>query len=131
MKKILLILSLIFVNSFVFGQGYGYGFKDPKEAYTAMSDTEKYLLLECSKLIGVPIDSMTSIDSIYNTSEYYTSNVKVVVRSNYLFINPVTGQETDTAIETVERFGGLEKPRFIVYVWKNGNNTKVTLQMYY
>lgn len=114
-------------------QGYGFGFKNPKKALEALNDSEKYLLLDCSEIVGVPLDSMLGVDEIYERFREESSqyNVMVVVRSNYLLHDTENNNGKDKVIENYYRYKNLDAPRFMVFVLKTNEGTKVTLQMYY
>ncbi len=120
------------------GQNYGIGLKNPRDAYNVLDNNGKYLLQECSRIVGVPIDSMCGVpDSIYNTFKYIANqhNVKVVVVSDHQ-INDYTPNPHTTSFSgntIVEDYYGkdLEKPMFMVFIMKDSNGLEITLQMYY
>lgn len=133
MKKYV-VYSILFVVSLTsFGQFYGMGFKNPKEALNNLDYCDRHLLYECSELVGVPIDSMIGVDDIFNTEEFLNTEytVKVAIRSNIIFYDEYTKDSTDTILETYLGSAKLDKPRFMVFILKKEKETKVTLQMYY
>lgn len=137
MKKLILSFLFILTTSLVMGQNYGVGLKNPRDAYSVLDSEGKDLLQECSRIVGIPIDSMCGVpDSLYNTFKYVANqyNVKVVVVSDYQ-INYTPNSNTTAFYETtvVEDYHGkdLEKPLFMVFIYKSKEGMMVTLQMYY
>ncbi len=137
MKKLILSFLFILTTSLVMGQNYGVGLKNPRDAYNVLDSEGKDLLQECSRIVGIPIDSMCGVpDSLYNTFKYVANqyNVKVVVVSDYQ-INYTPNSNTTAFYGTtvVEDYHGkdLEKPLFMVFIYKSKEGMMVTLQMYY
>jgi hypothetical protein len=137
MKKLILSFLFILTTSLVMGQNYGVGLKNPREAYNVLDSEGKDLLQECSRIVGIPIDSMCGVpDSLYNTFKYVANqyNVKVVVVSNYqINYTPNTNTTLFSGTTVVEDYHGkdLEKPLFMVFIYKHKEGMMVTLQMYY
>jgi hypothetical protein len=137
MKKLILSFLFILTTSLVIGQNYGVGLKNPREAYNVLDSEGKDLLQECSRIVGIPIDSMCGVpDSLYNTFKYVANqyNVKVVVVSNYqINYTPNTNTTLFSGTTVVEDYHGkdLEKPLFMVFIYKHKEGMMVTLQMYY
>jgi hypothetical protein len=115
----------------------GIGLKNPREAYYVLDSEGKELLQECSRIVGVPIDSMCGVpDSLYNTFKYVANqyNVKVVVVSDYqINYTPNSNTTAFSGTTVVEDYHGndLEKPLFMVFIYKSKEGMMVTLQMYY
>jgi hypothetical protein len=119
------------------GQNYGVGLKNPRDAYNVLDSEGKDLLQECSRIVGIPIDSMCGVpDSLYNTFKYVANqyNVKVVVVSDYqINYTPNSNTTAFSGTTVVEDYHGkdLEKPLFMVFIYKSKEGMMVTLQMYY
>lgn len=128
MKNILLIL--LFYPSIIFGQ-VGFGFKNLKESLVYMNETEKKLLTDCAKTFNLEIDSLTSIEDIYDKSVIMTCSILASVRSNYPFENTVTKEYCDRAIYFEKGKTILDKPRYMIFVMRDKNGSQVTLQKYY
>ena len=137
MKKLILSFLFILTTSLVIGQNYGVGSKNPRESYYMLDSEGKDLFQECSRLMGVPIDSMCGIsDSLYNTFKYVANqyNVKVVAVSNHqINYNPNSNTTLFSGTTVVEDYYGkdLEKPLFMVFIHKDKEGMMITLQMYY
>ena len=131
LKPLILFLSLILAAAISHGQTFGMADSNPRELYKKLGKTEKKLMEECAQIMGVPIDSLVGTDDVENTPEFKDAYIKVVVRSNYPFINAVTKEETTTAVEVREGKIHLPQRRFMVFIMKNKEDVKVTLQMYY
>ncbi len=137
MKKLILSFLFILTTSLVMGQNYGVGLKNPRDAYNVLDSEGKDLLQECSRIVGIPIDSMCGVpDSLYNTFKYVANqyNVKVVVVSDYqINYTPNSNTTAFSGTTVVEDYHGkdLEKPLFMVFIYKSKEGMMVTLQMYY
>ncbi len=136
MKKLILSFLFILTTSLVMGQN-GIGLKNPREAYYVLDSEGKELLQECSRIVGVPIDSMCGVpDSLYNTFKYVANqyNVKVVVVSDHqINYTPNSNTTAFSGTTVVEDYYGkdLEKPLFMVFIYKSKEGMMVTLQMYH
>lgn len=130
MKYLLLIIT-IFLSTISFSQTkLGLAFKNPKESLKSLSYTEKSLLYECISIMGTSLDSLQGVEDIYNTPQFVNLNVKAVVRSDYFFVDPISNQKTNCAVETNKITPKLMKPRYMVFVMRNEEGSKVTLQQY-
>ncbi len=136
MKKLILSFLFILTTSLVMGQN-GIGLKNPREAYYVLDSEGKELLQECSRIVGVPIDSMCGVpDSLYNTFKYVANqyNVKVVMVSDHqINYTPNSNTTAFSGTTVVEDYYGkdLEKPLFMVFIYKSKEGMMVTLQMYH
>lgn len=137
MKKLIATLSFILLSVNLIAQNFNIGLKNPKDAYNLLDNNGKSLMQECSRIAGVPIDSMMGVDSVYNTFKYVADeyNVKVIVVSDHQINNYTQNPNTTyfSGNTIVEDFYGknLETPMFMVFIRKTKEGTEITLQMYY
>jgi hypothetical protein len=130
--KYLLIISFIFQSFISFSQTkIGFGFQNPKESINYLTETEKLLLTDCVNILGTSIDSLHGVSEIYNTPDFYNSNIRAVVRSSYLFTDPISKNLTYTVTETQEYRSIFRKPKYMIFIVREDKGSKVTLQMYY
>ena len=140
--KYILTLFLFFFFSLSYSQDsdknksdeqycFNFGYKNPKECLVHLKDSEKKLLFECLKIIGTDLESLVGVDEIYNTSEFFNCNIKAVVKSDYMFLDVKSQTYTNTVVETLEKKINLREPKYMVFVKRDSNGTKITLQMYY
>jgi len=128
MKKLLLSFYFVCVSVSLYSQFYGMGYTTIKEAYENLDNEGRALLQDCSEIIGVPLDSMVGVEKDYDRikKDLNYFNAKVVYRSNKPDEN---GQMT--VVEEHVGTKSLGTEMFMVFVFRSGDMTEVTLQMYY
>jgi len=129
MKKYYLFILFVISVFSTFGQNLG--FKNPKDCYQFLSQSEKILLNECLDSLNVKLYSIKGVDEIYDSPILLNCNIKAVVKSDYLFKDSRTQTYTNYLIETLFRNATLMEPKYMVFVNRDTNGSKITVQQYY
>lgn len=124
-------LTILFVVSVISTFGQNFGFKNPKDCYQFLTQSEKFLLNECLDSLNVKLESIKGVDEIYNSPILLNCSIKAVVKSDYLFLDSRTQTYTKYSMETLSRNGILIEPKYMVFVNRNTNGSKITVQQYY
>jgi hypothetical protein len=133
MKKLITIISFLFISQMAFSQVfYSQSSKNLRyvgamnqEILSLFTSDEVQMYYDCVATSGIDIDSITWISDtvlhqIYYDPTYYTS--KAIVKTTD---NP-TGK-----VYVENGYHSLIKPEFMVFIDRYEGNMKITLQMYY
>jgi len=134
MKNSLIVLVFLVFNLTSFGQNFLVTFYSQK-AYYYLYEEEKKLLLECSEIIGVPLDSMTPGSKV--SDEEFLSlkscSILSVQRMNF-YVPCIEDPEykTNTIINDICGTKSMKgKTYYLFIISSNKEGTSVTIQKFY